>query len=579
MKARVFVPAIVSGLLLWTAFFPLDLGPVAFVALAPLLTLVRADGIGRWRRYTAAFVGGLVFSVLALKWIRVAHPMMELFAWPALSVYCALYWPLAILLLRRFDRLGQPPLALTLPIVWVALEYFRAHFVTGFPFLQYVHAHQLIGFGWYFLGYTQHHLLPLIQAADIGGVYVVSAAVAAVNGAVYEWLIRPGLMRRWLRWPTDWRPGYAREMTTMAAALGFVVVLIGYGTVRLSHPPFPTGPRVHALQGNLSQSEKMVRGEFAEGLELTPLEEEYLPLASRAFGNGADQPDLIIWPETCASQDWFDADPSVEVDEFTGQVVKFEQDRFREYAGRRLPPTNLLLGLNRRELTNVARVGEQFDIDGKKYNAAILIRGDPARTLGGSYDKMHLVPFGEYVPLKDQLPWLQQFTPYRHDYSCTPGDELKRFDLPANDRTYTFGVLICYEDSDPYLARRYNPASGGKGVDFLVNISNDGWFDGTEEHEQHLAICRFRAIEARRAVVRAVNMGISAAIDPDGRVIELPAGTWGASKKSAGIVRCVVPIDDRTSVYSAAGDWLPAMCWGVIAVGFVGPWIRRRVCG
>ena len=95
-------------------------------------------------------------------------------------------------------------------------------------------------------------------------------------------------------------------------------------------------------------------------------------------------------------------------------------------------------------------------------------------------------------------------------------------------------MLICYEDTDPYAGPAVHPATGrGPGVDFLVNISNDGWFDGTEEHEQHLAICRFRAVEARRSVVRAVNMGISAVIDPDGRVVALPVEeSWAESKKT-----------------------------------------------
>ena len=148
--ARVFLMPALSGLLLWAAFFPLDLGPLAFVALVPFLGLVRAEGVGPWRRYFAAFVGGVVFYGIALNWVRVAHPTMALFAWPGGTVYCALYWPLALFLLRQLDRL-RLPFALTLPVVWVGLEYVRAHFPTGFPFMTYVGAHQLIGFGWYSL--------------------------------------------------------------------------------------------------------------------------------------------------------------------------------------------------------------------------------------------------------------------------------------------------------------------------------------------------------------------------------------------------------------------------------------------
>src|SRR5207237_2965743 len=114
----------------------------------------------------------------------------------------------------------------------------------------------------------------------------------------------------------------------------------------------------------------------------------------------------------------------------------------------------------------------------------------------------------------------------------------------------------CYEDTDPYLARQYvRPGSAAPTVDFLLNISNDGWFDGTSEHEEHLAICRFRAIECRRAIARAVNMGISAVVDGNGRVIALPRADWTRSKKVAAVLTAAVPIDHRVSLYARFGDW------------------------
>jgi apolipoprotein N-acyltransferase len=137
-------------------------------------------------------------------------------------------------------------------------------------------------------------------------------------------------------------------------------------------------------------------------------------------------------------------------------------------------------------------------------------------------------------------------------------------------------VFICYESSDPTLAREYvNPAAGRK-ADFLVNISNDGWFDGTAEHEEHLAICRFRAVECRRAVARAVNMGISAVIDANGRVVALPAERWADSKKVEAVVTADVPIDTRPSLYAAWGDWLPAACAVALGLGLIGPMLVRR---
>lgn len=566
MTARVFLPAILSAGLLWTAFFPLDLGPVACVALVPFLTLVRAEGVGPWRRYAAAYLGGLVFFGLALKWVRVAHPMMALFAWPGGALYCGAFWPVALFLLRRLDRL-KLPFVVTLPPVWVGLEYVRTHFPTGFPFLSEWFAYQSFGFGWYALGYAFHRIIPLIQAADLGGVYLLSVAAAALNGAAYEWVMRSNRVRAVLRWPARTeRDAPLRPLWLTAGAVALPAVFVAYGTVRLDHPAFPKGPRLALLQGNLPQDLKNLRGDQKGQTALAPVDEEYWPLARQAArpANNHPAPDLIVWPETCFGENWMAAKPGVPGDpaiaEFAPRLSQWQDLLGRTVAGQ--VRTSALVGLNTQEWD-----GARW----RKYNSAVLF--DPSGAYHGRYDKIHLVPFGEYVPLREQLPWLQRLTPYTHDYSCTPGDAWTRFALPTPDRgAFIFGVLICYEDTDPAFARRYNPAAGtGPGVDFLINTSNDGWFDGTEEHEQHLAICRFRAVEARRSVARAVNMGVSAVIDPDGRVVALPTAdpSWAKGVKTPGIVRAEVPIDRRESVYARFGDWVPALCWVFVAVGLV----------
>ena len=145
MTPRVFLPAILSGVLLWLAFFPFDFGPVAFVALAPFLTLVRAEQVNPWRLYFAAYLGGLTFFLIALNWIRVAHPMMAM-AWIGLSILCAGYWPMTLFLLRKMDRRWKPSLAITVPIAWIAVEYIRSHFPTGFPILKLVGCYHPVGF-------------------------------------------------------------------------------------------------------------------------------------------------------------------------------------------------------------------------------------------------------------------------------------------------------------------------------------------------------------------------------------------------------------------------------------------------
>jgi apolipoprotein N-acyltransferase len=186
-----------------------------------------------------------------------------------------------------------------------------------------------------------------------------------------------------------------------------------------------------------------------------------------------------------------------------------------------------------------------------------------------------------------------------------PGEGHTRFPLAetAGGRPFTFGVVICYEDTIPDMALPYGGGDGKPAADFLLNLSNDGWFDGSSEHDQHLAICRFRAVECRRSVARAVNMGISALIDSNGRVLEprrlprrsgepgapvwqvpgeagavraLPVSRWREYKKVAGVLLATVPIDTRASLYARWGDWLSGACWLVLLAGCVAAAARPR---
>ena len=241
----------------------------------------------------------------------------------------------------------------------------------------------------------------------------------------------------------------------------------------------------------------------------------------------------------------------------------------------------------------------EVDRAGRKSNCNTALLLSSEGSCEARYDKIHRVPFGEYVPLREWLPFMDSFSPYDANDGLRAGDKFVRF----CHGEYRFGVLICYEDTDPCLARRYVQGDeDSPPVDFLVNISNDGWFHGTSEHEEHLAVSRFRAIECRRALVRAVNMGISAVIDGNGRVLDmdepvpdagrpklwrvpfegghtqpLPHSAWVSHKHVAGAVVAAVPIDDRFSFYAVAGDWLPWLCWLLIGIGTLGMWVYGRL--
>lgn len=192
------------------------------------------------------------------------------------------------------------------------------------------------------------------------------------------------------------------------------------------------------------------------------------------------------------------------------------------------------------------------------------------------YDKLHRVPFGEYVPLAEELPWLRKMSPYPADFGLRAG----RGVLAYQSGGYRFSPIICFEDTVPHLVRSVVSATaeqvGGerREIDFLVNLTNDGWFRGSNEHEQHLITASFRCIETRTPMVRAVNTGISAIIDGDGRVRER------SEKAKNTVVVGRIPLDPRTSVYVATGDWFGGSClgcWGLLAVVSAGSrWRRGR---
>ena len=552
-RSRVFLPAIISGALLYASFFPLNLGFLAWIALVPFLALVRANARSR-RIYFAAFVGGLFCYVPAIQWIRVAHPAMY-GAWIFLAICCSIFLVMTLAIIRKLDRTGLP-LWLSAPIGFIAMEYFRSHFPTGYTWMEIFNARHPIGFGWYMIGHTQHDFTSLAQIADVTGVYGVSFIVVLVNSVVWLSIEKNALARVWLRLIREPRPTGSRPAIIAATLLAAAV---GYGLFRLNHEKFGEGPRVALIQGNLEQDIKNQNGKV--------MWEHFDKLANQAVDVKPDQkPDLVIWPETSLAYGWFDVQPGINVQSleyefqrgYNGSRLVMSEDAFRW----RIP---MLYGIGTR----------QWETDNRewRYNSALLV--DANGIAVARYDKIHLVPLGEYVPFPETLPFLKWFQPFEGDYSCRPGESYTRFPLPVGDKTYHFACLICYEDTDASLARQY-VRPGAEGVDFFVNISNDGWFQGTAEHEQHLAIGRFRAIETRRSVVRAVNMGISAIVDPNGRVIALPGETWAKSKKVEGIVRGSVPLDSRTSLYARLGDWLPLTGWGVFVGSIVWGFVRRR---
>lgn len=507
-----------SAVLLWAAFPPTSIPWLAWVALVPLFLLV--DSPARPRAlFRGAWLGGFLFWMLAIEWIHIAEPGPE--SWFAVTLMAAvlgLWWPAGLLMARAGRRLGVP-LWLALPLVWVAWEYARAYSLSGFP--------------WYYLAHSQFRLVPMIQVADLAGAWGLSLVIALVNAVIAD-AILGGLDRR--------RPALAGPILAVLIVLG----TLGYGVYRLQSAAFRDGPRLALVQSNIKQERK---NNDPETVYFT-----YFRLVQQALAAG-DRPDLIVWPETSYPYGYIVRDPALSDEDFASQArAIFEKNTVLNWTRKMDDIRNSLRTWVDKSGVPMM-IGTTFydhSVAGlSKFNSAVLI--EPNRPDIQAYHKMHLVPFGEYVPLLETIPAITMLTPYRGDYIPTlnfgPGPSWMDW------HGLKVAVAICFEDSVPQVTRRFfAPPADERPTDLLINQSNDGWFYGSPEHEMHLATSVFRAVEHRVPLVRAVNTGISALVDGDGRIREsLPA-------TQEGILSVIVPLDDRSGPYSRGGDWLPQLC-------------------
>ena len=476
--------AALSGVLLALSFPRFDLAPLAFVALIPLL--VGLDGVPALQGTYLGIIAGAVFSLMSIPWVvrtMTAYGGLPLpvgvLLLVALSLYLALYVGVFAFGVTRLSPEGGLGYLVGAATLWVGLEYLRTFLLTGFP--------------WNLLGYTQYRSLSIIQVASITGVYGVSFLLVLVNAAVALACLH---VRR-----------SARQ--ALMPVLGVGVLLIGtvvFGMGRRVSAEIPLREiRVSVVQGNIEQALKWTPA----ALDLTL--DRYARLSAQAAQAGAE---LIVWPETAVPL-FLRHDPA-----------RLAQVRaLAESLGR-----PLLVGAPDRTVGGPVRL----------QNSAMLL-GPDGRLLA-KYDKMHLVPFGEYVPLKSILFFVDKLATGIGDF--VPGETQTLFRLPGG----TFAASICFEVIFPNEVR----AAVAGGAEFLVNITNDAWFGRSAAAAQHLRMAAFRALETRRYLARAANTGISAAVDPYGRIL---AST--PLFEEAVLVQGVIPRRDLTP-YVRFGDWFAA---------------------
>ncbi len=537
-----------TGLLMWGAFTPLDFGPLAWFCLAPLCLLARLERPTRGM-YRSAYLGGLLFWIPALQWMRLGHETMY-GAWIALAIYMAIYFPVFLWLSRVATWRLRIPLTLAAPVVWTGLELFRGFLMTGFA--------------WYYLGHTQHRFANIVQISDLVGVYGVSFLLVAFSAclaelAPAEWLHRLGLV------PTHAPAGVhstnrSGQWRRLACCLTVFVLAWGYGLVRRTGSDFPAGPKVALVQGDF---ECEMQHDESRWIEIQRTHEK---LTGEAV---LKQPDFIVWPESMFRWPLLDASADLTDAELQAAHPNLPVGYLRD--------PNISKRLS--DLAQMARAGMIVGLTGleldlkqaRRFNSAVLVQ--PDGQIERRYDKMHRVVFGEYVPLSEELPWLRQMMPYPPDF----GIEAGRGVMAYESGPYRFSPIICFEDTVPHLVRTLVSAttveseSGPRQIDFLVNLTNDGWFRGSNEHEQHLIIASFRCIETRTPMVRSVNTGISAIIDGDGQIRER------ADKATNAVVTGNIPLDPRTSLYVATGDWFAGSCLSSCGLlGIVGFATRKK---
>ena len=498
MKKRDILLSLLSGILLILSFPNFDLEYLAWFALVPLFYSI--EGKGLFHAFTLGFLTGFVSFLGILYWIIVAvhtYGNVPLILSGLILLLLVMYLSLFIgvfTFLTRFIQIGSGLRTILLtPIIWVSLEYLRSFLLTGFP--------------WANIGYSQYLNLPFIQMADITGAYGASFVIILVNATLF-WVLQ--------QWPRKTFP--FKEVTIIALILlGFLIY--GYGKMRvvdrqmLQSPPLKIG----LVQGNIDQSIKWDES----------FQKETLKIYERlSFKVAERKPDLIIWPET---------------------ATPFFFQEASEYQP-------LILDIPERTKAFLLFGSPSYKIEKGKvnhYNSAYL--ASPAKELVGRYDKIHLVPFGEYVPLSNLLFFIGSLGEGIGNFK--PGKEIFNFSIPQGK----FGVLICFEIIFPDLCRRFVK----RGADFLVTITNDAWFGRTSAPYQHLSIATFRAIENRVFIARAANTGISGFIDPKGKIVE----QGGIFTEEA--MNRTIRLSKEKTFYTLYGDVFAWICSG-LSLLFVG---------
>ena len=483
--------AVGSGLALSFSFPNYNLPLLAWISVA----LLMLASLGARTRDAAlyGFINGALFYPLSVPWIDTVmqqYGNVSLLASAgilALVTLAGALFPVAFAIL--ISRAGKRNLGVACavsPFLWVALEFARAHL-------------PIIGFPWNLIGYAASGNLAFVQLTSVTGIFGLSLLVVGFNALVVWAIAAPS----------------AKSRRTILAVMVILIAIAKFGPLLV---PRSTSDHVaHLVQTNFPQSESYP----ANWMDLHAADMQQLE--SISIDAAKKSPGVIIWPEVPAPF-------SLQDPKFAAVADKIAKDSGSDFL---VGVVDWKLGPDRQWLAS---------------NSAVLL--DPAGQREFTYDKMHLVPFGEYVPLRRWLTFAKSLTAGISDF--TPGHTYGVGSLPAGAGLPggRFSVFICYESIFSAQIRHF----AANGADLLVNISNDGWFGRSSAAAQHLMMARVRAVENRRWLLRDTNTGFTVDVDPYGRIVAYLAPFTRAELDA--------PYGFRSDVtpYTRFGDWLAWLC-------------------
>lgn len=417
--------------------------------------------------------------------------------------YLALYVGLFSALLRWLAPEDEGRLLFFAPALWVVLEYAKGHLLSGFP--------------WASLAYSQYRLLPMIQIADIGSIYAVGFAIVLANVGIYLSL-RAALETHRMTWPP------------FLVAAVIVIATFGYGKFRMAQSlEAEESITLAVIQGNIPQHQKWNRA-FQDRTVA-----QYTRLSLSALENEkGERPELIVWPEA-ALPFIYEAE-----DEYQETLAAWVREQ----------GFDLLVGAPSIHAGPSGKVS--------LLNSAYLISA--AGGIGPRYDKMHLVPFGEYVPFPRLLFFVKKLVSGIADFIPGQGPIL------MESQGARIGTVICFEVVFPDLVRHFVKA----GAQAMTTITNDGWFGPSAAPAQHFAMVTFRAIENRVPFARAANSGISGFIDPWGRIL------YQTTMDVEAVATRRLRLGKGPSFYTRHGDVFVLLCAIIVLLFLSATYIKRR---